>query len=167
MKKTIFKTLSLGLFLCAVHVNSLNASDITFGGQAGAADLAEGKSDTGVGFGAFVQGSALDILSLQVDYFNTKINTAKVNAFSANLVWSIVDFDELKVGLLAGPGFYELAGDPWKFGLNGGVFGEISFIENLPIGLQARYHSVFGGKDNDLWSVFMTVGYRFSTGSAW
>ena len=146
---------------------SVFASEITFGGQVGAAGVSEGKTDTGVGYGAFVQGSALDILALQLDYFGTKVNKVQVNGLSADLMWSFVNFEELRVGLLAGPGFYDLGSDPWRFGLNGGAYGEVSFIKNMPIGLQARYHSVFGGKDNDLWSVYMTVGFRFSADDGW
>lgn len=167
MKKTAFRSVILSLFFGTFLTLPLHATGVTLGGQAGIADVAEGKSDTGIGYGAFLQGSALDILSLQLDYFGTKINSAQVNAFTADLIWSIVDFDELKVGLLAGPGFYDVGSDPWRFGLNGGAFGEITLVPNMPIGLQARYHSVLGGKDNDLWSVFMTVGFRFGTESDW
>lgn len=137
------------------------AYEFTVGGQVGALGLAEGNNDTGLGFGGYVQASALEFLSLQIDYIGSEINNENVSGISPNLVWNAVKFDELRFGLIAGPGFYKLADDPWRFGLSGGAFGEVSFIPNLPIGLQTRYHSVFGGKNNDLWSVFMTIGFRF------
>ncbi len=157
------KTLRILIFfVAALSFSSSHAFELTLGGQVGALGLAEGKSDSDLGYGAFVQASALSVLNLQLDYMTASINKTDVNALVPNLVWNIVNFDELRVGLLAGPGFYELGDEPWRFGLTGGAFGEVTFIPNLPIGLQARYHSVLSGKDNDLWSVFMTVGYRFN-----
>ncbi len=137
------------------------AYEFTLGGQVGALGLTEGNNDTGLGYGAFVQVTALEVLALQLDYLGSEINDANVSGLAPNLVWNAVKYDELRFGLIAGPGFYKLGDDPWRFGLSGGAFGEVSFIPNLPIGLQTRYHSVFGGKNNDLWSVFMTVGFRF------
>lgn len=153
--------LFLTLLFAMLVSSPAKASEFTFGGQAGALGLAEGSSDTEIGFGAFIQASALDILALQLDYLGSDINGATAHGVSPNLVWNAVKFDELRFGLIAGPGFYKLGDDPWRFGLSGGAFGEVSFIPNMPIGLQTRYHSVFGGKNNDLWSVFMTVGFRF------
>lgn len=156
------------LSLCALlffRSPSVEAYEIGFGGQVGALGVAEGPSDTGLGYGAYFQASALDFLSLQVDYLGSEINDVKAHGLSPNLVWNAVKFEELRFGLIAGPGFYKLGDDPWRFGLSGGAFGEVSFIPNLPIGLQTRYHSVFGGQDNDLWSVFMTIGYRFDVKS--
>ena len=138
------------------------STDLTIGGEVGSVSAVEGKSDTKIGFGGFVQGSALDILSLQVDYFSSRLNDITVQGLSPSLMWHLVNFDELKLGLLAGPGFYKEGNDSWRFGLQGGAFGEVSVIPHVPIGLQVRYHSVFGGENNDLWSVFMTIGYRFS-----
>jgi hypothetical protein len=158
----------LSIFIVTIALsNSLpqaNAMELTVGGQAGALGLAEGNTDTGVGYGAFVQASAFDILSLQADFLASRVNHVSALGIAPDVVWNAVKSDEFRFGLLAGPGFYELGSDPWRFGLNGGAFAEVSFIPNLPIGLQARYHSVFGGRNNDLWSVFMTVGFRFGAG---
>ena len=142
-------------------IPTAHAFELTVGGQVGALGLAEGNTDTGLGYGAFVQASALDILALQVDYLGSEVNNVDVRGVVPNLLWNAVKFEEFRFGLLAGPGFYEIGSDPWRFGLTGGAFAEVSFIPHVPIGLQARYHSVFGGSNNDLWSVFMTVGVRF------
>lgn len=150
--------------LIALPLSSAWTTDLTIGGQVGSLSAVEGPSDTQIGFGAFVQGSALDILTLQADYFNGRINKTNTQGFAPSIMWHLIKFDELRFGLLAGPGFYKEGTDNWRFGLQGGAFGEVSVIPKLPIGLQLRYHSVFGGKDNDLWSVFMTVGFRFSAG---
>lgn len=151
----------LALIFTLIMAAPARASEFTVGGQVGALGLAEGSSDTEVGFGAFVQASALEILALQIDYLTSDINNQTAHGFSPNLLWNAVKYDELRFGLIAGPGFYKLGDDPWRFGLSGGAFGEVSFIPNMPIGLQTRYQSVFGGKNNDLWSVFMTIGFRF------
>ena len=155
-KLTLFITV-LALF----NQSPLHAVEITAGGQLGALGLAEGNTDTGLGFGGFVQASALDILGLQIDFLGSQVNHTDVRALVPNVLWTPVKYDELRFGLMAGPGFYDVGADPWRFGLAGGAFAEVTFIPHVPIGLQARYHSVFGGKDNDLWSVFMTIGYRF------
>ncbi|MEZ4813684.1 MAG: hypothetical protein R3A80_00560 [Bdellovibrionota bacterium] len=161
MKRMKIQSLLLTLFLSLNCLSQATASEFTVGGQVGALGLAEGPNDTGLGYGAFFQATALEILALQVDYLGSKVNSENVSGISPNLMWNAIKYDELRFGLIAGPGFYKLGDDPWRFGLSGGAFGEVSFIPNMPIGLQTRYHSVFGGKNNDLWSVFMTVGFRF------
>jgi hypothetical protein len=164
MKALLKKYPFLIAFSVALPISQAWSTDVTIGGQVGSLSAVEGPTDTRIGYGAFVQGSALDVLTLQADFFTAKINGYNATGIAPSLMWHLIKFDELRFGLLAGPGFYKVASDPWRFGVQGGAFGEVSFIPNLPIGMQARYHCVMGGKDNDLWSIFMTIGYRFNAG---
>jgi hypothetical protein len=143
------------------------ATNLTIGAQGGSASAAKGSFETSLGYGAFIQASALDILTLQADYLSAQTNSLHKKSISSDLLFHIFNFDRLKLGLLAGPGFYQNKDDRWRFGLNGGAFGEFSLLSRIPLGLQVRYHSAFSGEDHDLWSFFMTLGFRFGSGSDW
>jgi hypothetical protein len=144
-----------------------SATNITLGGQGGSTGTAKGNLQTSIGYGAFIQGSALDILTLQTDFFTAQTNSLHKKALSADLMFHLLNFDELKLGLVAGPGFYQNENDRWRLGLNGGLFGEFSLLSRMPLGLQVRYHSAFSGENHDLWSLFLTLGFRFGSGSDW
>jgi hypothetical protein len=162
--KAIQKCLLAFVILCLPHALATN---ITLGAQGGSASAAKGSFETSLGYGAFIQASALDILTLQADYFTAQTNSLHKRALSSDLLFHLLNFDRLKVGLLAGPGFYQNKDDRWRFGLNGGAFGEFSLLSRIPLGLQVRYHSAFSGEDHDLWSLFLTLGFRFGSGSDW
>jgi hypothetical protein len=162
--KAIQKYLLAFVFFCLPQAFATN---LTFGAQGGSGNPAKSSFESSLGYGVFLQASALDILTLQADYFSAQKNTLHKKTLSSDLLFHLLNFDRLKIGLLAGPGFYQNKNDRWRFGLNGGAFGEFSLFSRIPLGLQARYHSAFSGENNDLLSIFITLGFRFGSGSDW
>ncbi len=155
------------LTLAFITFSFSSATNITLGGQGGSTSAAKGSFQTSLGYGAFIQGSVLDILTIQADFLTAQTNSLHKKAISADLMFHLLNFDELKLGLMAGPSFYQNEDDRWRLGLNGGLFGEFSLLSRMPLGLQIRYHSAFSGENHDLWSLFLTLGFRFGSGSDW
>jgi hypothetical protein len=163
MKATHKTLLAFGIFIFSLA----QATNITIGGQGGTASTTKDSFQTNLGYGAFVQASALDILTLQADYLTNHANSVHKKGLSSDLMFHLLNFDRLKLGLMTGPSFYQNEDDRWRLGLNGGLFGEFSLLSRIPLGLQVRYHRAFSGKDHELWSFFLNLGFRFGSGSDW
>jgi len=66
---------------------------------------------------------------------------------------------------MGGAGFYKFPSEDVKFGFNVGGTGEFALAENFTIGMEARFHPVLSSVD--IWSVFLTLGFRFEPGDGW
>lgn len=159
------KFLALGAFVFSLQAFS---QEYTLGAHTGA--LGRGNQ-TEIAYGAHVNINPLGWAALEVDATFARFN--KENSYwstSPGIVLYPIDFDVFRIGFVGGPGFYKYEGFETKFGLHGGMVGEFSLLDNFVVGMQTQYHGVFdtianGGED--VWNVFVTLGYRFEVDGGW
>jgi hypothetical protein len=159
------KTRNILLFL-ALGVGTwqtARAQEIKFGGHVGAI----GVSDTSkIGYGAHLNINPYGWAAFQADATFAKFGNDKwYFSSSPGVVLYPVYYDEFRLGIIGGPGFYKLPGLSTKFGLHIGATGDFAVTENFVVGMETRYHPVFDAED--VWSVFLTAGFKFDAGGGW
>jgi len=82
---------------------------------------------------------------------------------SAN--FHILEANDFDITIGAGPGFYtyKTADSETLFGLHAGVAGDLMLGDNLRLGLGARFHGVFSGRDtgDNFGTILARIGYFF------
>lgn len=165
--KRLFLSPLLGLFLAS----AAQAQEVQIGGHAGAighGSEAPIAGKTAVGGGAFVTVNPYGWAALQMDFSLTDFGTGYGGFYfgaSPSLVFYPVDYSEMKIGVMFGPGFHKYGEDNLRFGLNVGILGEFALSDNFVLGMQTRYHPIFGAAD--IYSVVMTMAFRFEVGGGW
>lgn len=154
-----------GLLGCAALVaTAASAQNIYVGTHVGAM----GSSDeSSIGFGAQLGVNPGGVASFQVDATFTPVDAGTYFSTSPAVVLYPVAQEEFTLGMLGGAGFYKPPGHGVLFGLNFGVSGDFRLSEAMKVGLEARYHPIFGEDNLDLRSVFITLKYFFDNGSDW
>lgn len=152
----------VAFLLFSLATPNLQAQSFQVGGQAGAVGA---NSSSDIGFGAFIVANPYGIAGMKFDAnFSDSLIT-----FGPAVVFYPVDFEEMRLGLLGGAGFYKISGagdtSVSEFGVNFGVGGDFALSEGFALGMETRYHSIFDTED--AWMVFLTAAFQFELEGAW
>jgi hypothetical protein len=147
------------LFSAFTFEKAVKAQQIRLGGQMGAL----GAGDfSGLGYGIFLGVIPYDQIGFMIDATFASIDDSSYFSSSPSLVFYLSSIDELKIGVLGGGGFYKFEGIDLKFGLNAGATLDFMVANNLWVGSQIRYHSVFNvDSASPVWNVFLNLSYTF------
>jgi hypothetical protein len=154
-KKVLFS------FLFAVSFSAVS-QELKIGGQVGGFGTERASS---IGYGALFGVNPYGWIGFQADFATGEVKGRWHYYVSPAIIIYPVDFEEFKLGLLGGAGFYKQPDISTKFGMNGGVVGDFNLTENFAVGMQTRYHGVLDAVD--VWSVFLTASYRYDLGGGW
>lgn len=164
MKNFFKKSLFASLFV----FQFAHAAEFVLGGHAGALGTS-GKGPLAdkstLAYGANLKINPYDWAALKLDATFGQLDNRGYFSTSPALMLSPILFEEFTMGFLAGPGFYKLPTQSTKFGLNFGVAGDFNLADSLSVGMEARYHPIFDS--DDIWTVFVTLGFRFKAGDDW
>ena len=153
------------LFATLVESQSAEAQEFRLGGHVGALGLTgEGASASTIAYGVNALINPFDIAAFQLDATFGRIGGGQYFSTSPAIVIFLANYSEFRMGFLGGPGFYKIPGLSTKFGLHIGVMGEFNLSEHIFVGMESRYHPVFGDGAPNVWNVFVTAGFRFENG---
>lgn len=139
------------------------AQQMHVGGHVGAiGSEAESKIGFGLQFGVNPDGVA----AFLVDATFAPFENGTYFSSSPSIVVYPVAQQEFSLGILGGAGFYKIPLSDVRFGLNFGVTGDFLLTNAISVGMEARYHPIFGTPD-DIWSVFLTLKYHFEMDGGW
>jgi hypothetical protein len=158
-KNYLFSGLYGALFLLAIQSFG---QELKIGGQVGGYGTDKASS---IGYGAVFGVNPYGWIAFQADFATGQIKSETHYYFSPAIVIYPVDFQEFRLGIIGGAGFYKEAGISTKFGTNGGISGDFNLTDSFAVGMQTRYHGVLDAPD--LWTVFITASYRYELGGAW
>lgn len=147
---------------CILVGQVARAQGFSVGGHVGALNV---DSQTTVGYGAHAMFAPYQNLGL---YLNATLGNFDSGDFfytAPALAFYFPGPEELRLSGLVGGGFYKASLADLKFGLNFGVLGEFFLTPVVAVGAEARYHYVFDA--GNVWNVFITANFKFSTGSDW
>lgn len=153
------------LALAAAFAVDASAAQFKLGGHVGALGTTGIGSSSNIGYGVHFGVNPYGFAAFQIDATFAPLTGGTYFSSSPAIILYLVDHEELKFGLLGGAGFYKFPGADMKFGLNTGASGEFALAENFTVGMETRYHPVFSSED--VWSVFVTLGFRFEPGDGW
>jgi hypothetical protein len=156
MLKRIFSgivlTLSLGAYAQSVHL----------GAHVGAIGSDSGSE---IGYGVHLTANPYGFAGFRVDATFADFDGMGYFSTSPAVIVYPVDFEEMKLGLIGGAGFYRFEGDKTRFGLNYGAVADFMLARSFSVGMEARGHSVFDVPN--VWTLFITAAYRFELEGAW
>lgn len=139
------------------------AQTVDIGGHIGA--LGAGTTSD-IAYGAHFVANPFGFAGFKVDVTFTPTEGGTFFSSSPAVIFYPVDFAEMQLGFLGGAGFYRAPGDKMRFGLNIGALGNFGLTENFSVGMETRYHSIFGDAEN-AWTVLLTAAFKFELGGAW
>lgn len=142
---------------------SLGAQTLQVGGHVGALGATSGPSE--IGYGLNLTANPYNFAGFRMDLSFAGMEGGTYFSTGPALVFYPVDFDEMKLGALIGAGFHRFPGDKTRFAINYGMLGDFSLTEMISVGFDTRYHGLFD-VDN-IWTVFLTLGFRFELEGAW
>jgi hypothetical protein len=155
----------LGLLFACLIIWGARAwsQNIIVGGHAGA--LARGAEST-IAYGAHVNVNPFGWAAFHVDTTFANFSGGRFYfSTSPAMVYYPVNFDEFRLGVLGGPGFYKISGVDTKFGVHAGLQALFSVIPQFTVGMESRYHALFSSPS--VWNVFLTAGYNFDGPGGW
>jgi len=144
------------------------AQEFTLGGHAGAlgtTSTGSRSSASTIAFGPFIKIDPYGWAAFKLDATFARLEDSSYFSSSPAIQLNFVNYEEFQLGVLAGPGFYKIPDQDLKFALNMGVAGDFALAKNLSIGMEARYHPIFDSVD--VWTVYLTMGFRFQGGDGW
>ena len=157
------KVLGLFLFVGSLTAVSASAQQMHAGVHVGAiGSTAESAIGYGVQFGVNPDG----IAAFQVDATFANFDQGLFFSSSPAIVVYPVYHEEFLLGILGGAGFYKYPEQNVRFGVNFGVTGDFTLTPLMSVGMEGRFHPIFGTAD-DIWSVFLTLKFRFEGDSGW
>ncbi len=136
------------------------ASEFRIGGHVGAV----GSSTSDIGYGVNASINPYGWIALELDatfapggYFGT----------SPAILFYFAQYEEFRIGAGGGAGFHRFGGNggTTHFAVNLNAQGEFNVAPNVAVGLATRHNVVFGA--DDIWGVFLTLGFRFEPGGGW
>lgn len=160
--------MKIALALAAfVSVASWNASAAQFelGTHMGALGTTGATTQSEIAYGVHFNVNPFGFGAFQADATFASFPGGTYFSTSPAVIFYLANFEEMKLGVLGGAGFYKFATADVKFGFNAGATSEFALSQNLTVGLEARYHPLVDA--DDLWSVFLTLNYRFEPGNGW
>ncbi|MBS1982916.1 MAG: hypothetical protein JST16_01985 [Bdellovibrionales bacterium] len=158
--KALIKSLVL---LAAGCSGTAFAQEFYVGGHVGAVGS---DSDSKIGYGVHLGSDPSGLAAFQIDFTTAPFDGGTYFSSSPAVVIYPVNYEEFKLGVMAGAGFYKLPVVSTKFGLNAGVTGDFKLAKEFSVGMEARYHEIFS-TDNNVWTVFLTLRYHFEMGGGW
>jgi hypothetical protein len=157
MLKRIFS-----ITILALGVSS-QAQTLQVGGHIGAVGGSQASSE--IAYGAHLTSNPYSMAGFRIDATAANFSGGTYFSTSPAVVFYPVDFDEMKLGVLVGAGFHRRPSDKTRFAVNYGVLGDFSLSKTLSVGFDTRAHSIFDVED--LWTVFLTMGFRFELDGGW
>lgn len=158
------------MFLGAVSHKS-QAQTLTLGiqvGGVGGLPQKSGKDASGIGWGGNLNLNSLGWAAFNADFFTVSSDAGTTFALSPGFAFYPVNVDGFLFGGLLGIGFYKVPGASASFGVNYGLLGDFLVTKRFSIGMAARQHILTNsGAADSLWSVMMSVGYKFEGGGDW
>ena len=164
--KKFFKLLSF--LTISLLSYTVSAQEFTIGAHVGALGSSSSDSNAStstIGYGPDIKIDPYGWAALKIDATFGTLAGSSYFSSSPAIQLNPIAYEEFQMGFLAGPGFYKLLGQDIKFGLNFGVAGDFLLAKNLSIGMEARYHPIFDSVD--IWTVYLTMGFRFQGGDGW
>lgn len=159
MKKVLGLFVLVGAFAGA----SASAQEMHAGLHVGAiGSTAQSAIGYGVNFGVNPDG----IAAFQLDATFANFDNGLYFSSSPAIVVYPVYHEEFLLGIMGGAGFYKFPDVNVRFGVNFGVTGDFTLTPQMSVGMEGRFHPIFGTPD-DVWSVFLTLKYKFEGDSGW
>lgn len=167
-KKLLNWTLCFFTFASAVWSSSSQAQEFVLGGQVGALGTAgtkDGSEKSAIAFGPFLKINPYGWAAFKIDAAFAHYSGGNYFSSSPAILLYPVAFEEFSLGLITGAGFYKLPHNDIKFGVNIGASGDFAVTKHASVGMETRYHPVFDSPD--IWTVFLTLGFRFEGADSW
>jgi len=147
----------------AMGAGAAQAQSLQVGGHIGAFGGGGGESE--IAYGAHLVASPYTQFGFRIDATAASLPGGTYFSTSPAIIFYPVDFQEMKLGVLGGAGFHRIPNDKTRFALNYGIIGDFSLTDTVSVGFDARNHSIFDIQD--IWTVFVTMGFRFELDGGW
>jgi hypothetical protein len=173
MKKLLFSLmLGLGVLMGAARP-AMAVDGVYLGGELGFVGLTDNigrTNNNGLGFGFNLGLRANPLLDIMAGFQRSThsgqlAGVGDLTLYSTTLsaAFHFLQVDDFDLSLMGGPGFYffnTAAGNATKFGLHGGLAGDVVIEDALRVGIAWKYHGVFGTTTGggSYWTVMMRVG---------
>jgi hypothetical protein len=143
-------------------IPSVFSQEVKVGGQIGGFGTTRASS---IGYGLLAGVNPYGWMAFQADFATGQISSRWSYYVSPALILYPIDFEEFRLGIIGGAGFYKEPDISTHFGMNGGISGDFNLTNNFSVGMQTRYHGVLDAPD--IWTVFITASYRYELGGGW